>query len=94
MVFLEICLLGILNTFLDGPGGGSWPGHPAIEPDRRTSHLTLANRPHSIHTPGMKLKNTALLALVGMSLAAILLVAGFIEDVFEVARGLIPAMDC
>ena len=40
----------------------------------------------------MTLKNTALLALVGMSLATILLVAGFIGDVFDVVRGLIPAM--
>ncbi len=40
----------------------------------------------------MTLKNTAFLALVGMSLATILLVAGFIGDVFDVARGLIPAM--
>ena len=60
--------------------------------DLRTNNVTLADRPHNIHTPTMTLKNTALLALVGMSLATILLVAGFIGDVFGVARGLIPAM--
>ena len=54
--------------------------------------MTLADQPHSIHTPGMTLKNTTFLALVGMSLATILLVAGLIGDVFDVARGLIPAM--
>jgi uncharacterized membrane protein YuzA (DUF378 family) len=40
----------------------------------------------------MTLKNTALLALVGTILATILLVASFIGDVFDVVRGLIPAM--
>jgi len=40
----------------------------------------------------MTLKNAAFLALVGMILATILLVAGFIGDVFGVVRGLIPAM--
>lgn len=39
----------------------------------------------------MKLKNAAFLALVGMILATILLVVGFISDVFLVARGLVPA---
>jgi hypothetical protein len=40
----------------------------------------------------MTLKNAAFLALVGMILATILLVAGFIGDVVGVMRGLIPAM--
>jgi hypothetical protein len=40
----------------------------------------------------MTLKNAAFLALVGMILVTILLLAGFISDVFGVARGLIPAM--
>ena len=40
----------------------------------------------------MTLNKAAFLALVGMILATILLVAGFIGDVFSVARGLIPAM--
>jgi hypothetical protein len=37
-------------------------------------------------------KNAALLALIGVALATIVLVAGFIGDVSAVARGLIPAM--
>jgi hypothetical protein len=53
---------------------------------------TLADRPQSAYTPAMTLKNAALLALVGMILATILLVAGFIGDILGVARGLIPAM--
>jgi len=40
----------------------------------------------------MTVKKAALLALVGMILATILLVAGFIGDALAVARGLIPAM--
>ena len=43
------------------------------------------------HTLVMTLKNAALLALVGVILATIVLVAGFIGDVFAVGRGLIPA---
>jgi hypothetical protein len=37
-------------------------------------------------------KNAALLALVGMILATILLVVGFVGDLFGVMRGLIPAI--
>jgi hypothetical protein len=40
----------------------------------------------------MTLKNAAFLALFGMILTSILLVAGFIADVFGVVRDLIPAM--
>ena len=40
----------------------------------------------------MTLNKAALLALVGMTLATILLVVGFIGDVFGVVPGLIPAM--
>ena len=40
----------------------------------------------------MTLKNAAFLALIGMILATVLLVAGFISDVLNVAQGLIPAM--
>jgi hypothetical protein len=40
----------------------------------------------------MTLKNAALLALVGMTLLTILLIAGLITDVSGVVRGLIPAM--
>ena len=38
----------------------------------------------------MNLKNAALLALIGMLLLTILLVAGSISDVLNVIRGLIP----
>jgi hypothetical protein len=38
----------------------------------------------------MSLKNAALLALIGMLLLTILLVAGSISDVLNVIRGLIP----
>ena len=44
------------------------------------------------YTPAMTLNKAAFLALVGMILATILLVGGFIGDVFNVVRGLIPAM--
>jgi len=37
-------------------------------------------------------KNTAFLALVGMVLVTILLIAGLIADLSGVMRGLIPAM--
>jgi hypothetical protein len=40
----------------------------------------------------MTLKNAALLALVGVMLATIVLVVGFVGDIFAVVRGLIPAM--
>jgi len=40
----------------------------------------------------MTLKNAAFLALVGMILVTILLIAGLIADVSGVVRGLIPAM--
>ena len=40
----------------------------------------------------MTLKNAALLALIGTLLLTILLVVGFISDVLNVTRGLIPAM--
>jgi hypothetical protein len=40
----------------------------------------------------MTLKNAAFLALVGMILVTILLIAGLFGDVLGVVRGLIPAM--
>lgn len=40
----------------------------------------------------MRLKNAAFLALVGMILATILLVVGFVGDLLAFMRGLIPAM--
>jgi len=44
-----------------------------------------------VHTSNMALKNAALLALIGTLLLTILLVAGLILDVLNVARGLVPA---
>ncbi len=40
----------------------------------------------------MTLKNASLLALIGMSLLTILLVAHFILDVSNAVRGLVPAI--
>ena len=40
----------------------------------------------------MTLKNAALLALVGMVVLSVLLLAGFIRDVLSVVSGLIPAL--
>jgi hypothetical protein len=39
----------------------------------------------------MNLRNAALLALVGTVMLTVLLVAGFIFDVLNILRGLIPA---
>jgi hypothetical protein len=52
----------------------------------------LRRNPQSTYTPAMTLNNAASLALIGMILATILLVAGFVGDVFAAVRGLIPAM--
>ena len=40
----------------------------------------------------MTLKNAALLALVGMILLTLLLLAGFIRDISSAVNGLIPAI--
>jgi hypothetical protein len=40
----------------------------------------------------MNLKNAAFLALAGMVLVTLLLVFSLIDDVFGVARGVVPAM--
>jgi hypothetical protein len=53
---------------------------------------SLANDAESIHTPVMSLKNAALLALIGMVLLTVLVVASFISTVLGVMRDLIPAM--
>jgi uncharacterized membrane protein YuzA (DUF378 family) len=45
----------------------------------------------NIHTPAMNLKNAACLALVGTVMLTVLLIAGFVFDVLNVLRGLIPA---
>ena len=50
----------------------------------------LATGIRSVHTSNMALKNAALLALVGTLVLTVLLVAGLILDVLNVARGLIP----
>jgi hypothetical protein len=52
----------------------------------------LVRGAQSGHTLTMTLKNTALLALVGMVLVTILLIAGLITDALAFVRGLIPAM--
>jgi hypothetical protein len=51
----------------------------------------LATGMRCVHTSDMALKNAALFALIGTLLLTILLVAAFILDVLNVARGLIPA---
>ena len=60
--------------------------------DSLAAKRIIAAGPQSAYTPAMTLKKAAFLALVGMILVTILLVAGFIGDVFGVVRGLIPAM--
>jgi hypothetical protein len=45
-----------------------------------------------MHTPIMSLKSAALLALIGMLLLSILVVAHFINTVLGVLRDVIPAM--
>jgi len=40
----------------------------------------------------MNLKNAALLALIGMVVLSVLLLAGFIRDISSAASGLIPAV--
>ena len=52
----------------------------------------LANDVASIHTSVMSLKNAALLALIGMTLLTILLVASFISTALAVIHDLIPAV--
>lgn len=43
-----------------------------------------------MHTPTMTLKNAALLALIGMTLLTILLLAALVNNLFAFTRGLIP----
>ena len=52
----------------------------------------LANDVESIHTSVMSLKNASFLALIGMTLLTILLVASFISTTLAVIRDLIPAV--
>jgi uncharacterized membrane protein YuzA (DUF378 family) len=80
--------------------------HPASEPafsvhlieERRDCNgftggeVIVAAGSQSAYTRAMTLNKASFLALVGMILATILLVGGFIVDVFNVVRGLIPAM--
>ena len=54
--------------------------------------LALANNAETIHTFNMSLKNAALLALIGIILLTVLVVASFISTVLGVMRDLIPAM--
>jgi hypothetical protein len=60
--------------------------------DSLAAKTFVAAGPQSAYTPAMTLNKAAFLALVGMILTTILLVGGFIVDVFNVVRGLIPAM--
>jgi hypothetical protein len=50
----------------------------------------LADRGQSVHTPGMTLKNAALLALIGTILVTALLVWDLIFTVLNVVQGLVP----
>jgi len=58
----------------------------------RVGTRSLLQNLQNAYTALMKLKNATFLALVGMTLVTILLVAGFIGDVFAIVRGLIPAV--
>jgi hypothetical protein len=58
----------------------------------RVGTRSLLQNLQKAYTALMKLKNATFLALVGMTLVTILLVAGFIGDVFAIVRGLIPAV--
>jgi len=58
----------------------------------RVGTRSLLQSLQNAYTALMKLKNATFLALVGMTLVTILLVAGFIGDVFAIVRGLIPAV--
>jgi hypothetical protein len=80
---MKVCRMSWVPAFFSKMAPGVFPC---------SREATLADRPQSAYTPAMTLKNTASLALVGMILATILLVAGFIGDVLNVARGLIPEM--
>ena len=61
---------------------------------KRSVALTprVAQASASGHTSSMNLKSAALLALVGTGMLAILLLAHFILDVSNAARGLVPAI--
>lgn len=54
--------------------------------------LRVAQASASGHTSSMNLKSAALLALIGTGLLAMLLLAHFILDVSNAARGLVPAI--
>ena len=45
-----------------------------------------------VHTPDMTLKTAALLAFLGTTLAAVLLLLDFVLDALNVAKGLLPAV--
>jgi len=55
------------------------------------SSSALVHSTQNAHTPTMNIKNAAFLALIGMVLLTILLVAGSISDVLNVVGGLVPA---
>jgi len=54
--------------------------------------VTLAHRVMDAYASTMTLKNAALLALAGIGLLTILLLAQLIVDILAVARGVTPAL--
>jgi hypothetical protein len=63
-----------------------------MAPMRLQFTLALANDAESLHTPIMRLKSAALLALIGIGLLTVWVTAGFITIVLGVMRDVIPAM--
>ena len=54
--------------------------------------MPLAHRTSGVHTPGMTLKNAALLALVGTILLTIVVGVGFIVSLSGFLRGVVAAI--
>jgi hypothetical protein len=61
-----------------------------LTPKAETRRLLTSQR--VVHTPNMTIKDAALLALMGMVCVTALLSWVLIENLLNVARGLIPAM--
>jgi hypothetical protein len=69
------------------------PGAPRQQSARALAGYILVAAARSIvHTPGMTLKNAAMLALVGTVLVTAILVFDLIRNVLSIAQGLIPAV--
>jgi hypothetical protein len=56
------------------------------------AHSALAERSHSAHTRIMTLKNSAVLALIGMTLLSVLLTALFIRNLVALTSDAIPVV--